>query len=190
MATDFRGQLTLPLGLRNNNPGNIRPGDSWRGMVGIYKNFVVFKSIDYGIRAMATDIIGDIVNDGKNTIRKLITEYAPPSENNTEAYINSVATFTGWKPDQVIDPTIDNMAKLLRGMMNVELGKRYADMISDKDIIDGLSMVGVSLLSKIKNFFVENSNVRAALEVGLIAALIVALAIVFRSFIKKFFNGH
>lgn len=39
---------------------------------------------------------------GYNTVEKLITVLAPPSENDTAAYINFVATKMGVKSDQVL----------------------------------------------------------------------------------------
>lgn len=43
-------------GIRNNNPGNIRWGDEWKGLVPetqrTDKSFCQFKSAEYGIRAM------------------------------------------------------------------------------------------------------------------------------------------
>ena len=80
--TDFRGNSALPRGIRNNNPGNlILTGIKWRGSVPSYKNtdktFEQFVDYSYGVRAMLMDIIKDVVVDRQNTIRELITEYAP-----------------------------------------------------------------------------------------------------------------
>ena len=177
MGRSFVGQSGLPLGLRNNNPGNIRPGDNWKGMIGVNSGFVVFSDIEYGIRAMATDIIGDIVKDGKDTIEKLITEYAPPSENNTTAYINNVVKYTGIPKDQKIPLDIQTSVKLLRAIMNVELGVQYSKLITDDEIKKGISMVSSSLLQRVKNFFVNNPAVSAAVGMGLLAVAIVIILI-------------
>ena len=83
-------------GERNNNPGNIRPASyTWQGQTGIAVcgvsgKFVVFSSPVYGIRAMAKDLLTK-QGRGLNTIAKIIAVYAPPSENNTQAYIDAVA---------------------------------------------------------------------------------------------------
>lgn len=149
MAKSFLNQPGLPLGLRNNNPGNIRPGDSWQGMIGVNQGFVVFDNIIWGIRAMATDLVGDL-KKGLNTLDKLIMEYAPPTENDTKAYIEAVSRYTGLFPNQIIDPTRANLIKLLRGFMNVELGKQYAGLISDEDLINGLELMRKDLVDYIK----------------------------------------
>lgn len=139
-----------PIGLRNNNPGNIRPGDNWQGMIGTNGGFVVFKDIAYGIRAMATDLGNDMRLKGLNTIRKLVTEYAPPSENDTAAYIRSMERYTGFTADQALPATQATLLRLIRGHMNVELGDQYSSLITDADILAGLTIVNKSLLDYFK----------------------------------------
>src|SRR5688572_11083785 len=99
-AKSFLGTNYVP-GIRNNNPGNIRPGDNWIGMTGTANNFVVFKNMDYGFRALAIDVTNKI-KKGYNTIRKIIERYAPPMENNTEAYIAQVEKVTGFDENKVL----------------------------------------------------------------------------------------
>jgi hypothetical protein len=130
----------LPLGLRNNNPGNLRPlsgGQKWQGEIESLNNFSRFKDVAYGLRAMITDITGDIVKDGKNTLRKLITVYAPPGENDTNAYIASVSRLTGLQPDEQITPSAYWITKIIRAKMQVELGANYSAMILTSDINEG-----------------------------------------------------
>jgi len=84
-----------PRGIRNNNPGNLRiTAIKWQGKVpneeNTDKSFEQFYRFEYGLRAMLKDIINDH-KKGKNTVNKLISEYAPASENNTQAYISNVA---------------------------------------------------------------------------------------------------
>jgi hypothetical protein len=141
MAQSFLDIPGLPLGLRNNNPGNLRPlsgGQKWTGEISpdLVHDFSRFQDVAYGLRAMITSITGNIVKDGKNTIRKLITSYAPASENNTLAYINAVANYTGMSPDQVIIPTRQTIEKIIRGQLNVELGANYAAKISPNDLTE------------------------------------------------------
>ena len=90
-------------GLRNNNPGNIdyNPRNQWQGQTGSDGRFATFSEPVYGIRAMARILKNDIAA-GKNTIAALISEWAPASENNTQAYIASVSQQTGIAPGQPI----------------------------------------------------------------------------------------
>lgn len=88
-------------GLRNNNPGNIRRGSKWLGMSAVQddKDFVKFDSPAYGIRALSRTL--DTYRDkyGLNTVRGIIRRWAPPNENDTEAYITTVARIVGVHPD-------------------------------------------------------------------------------------------
>lgn len=92
-------------GLRNNNPGNIRISRSdWDGKVPADLNtdgaFEQFYNSEDGIRALARVLL-TYYNRGTNTIRKMINVYAPPIENDSDAYVNSVSVSTGVDADRV-----------------------------------------------------------------------------------------
>lgn len=99
--------LRPPRGIRNNNPGNIRHGQNWQGLNPDGRNidpaFCVFKSPVFAIRALAKVLMNYKKIHGLNTVRQIISRYAPPSENQTTAYIQSVAKQLGVYPDTVID---------------------------------------------------------------------------------------
>ena len=84
----------IPRGIRNNNPLNIRhnPRNKWKGLKKEQtdKAFCQFENMRMGVRA-AFIIMINYVKQGYNTPRKIIRRWAPPSENNTEGYVNSVA---------------------------------------------------------------------------------------------------
>jgi hypothetical protein len=142
MAESFIGQSNLPRGLRNNNPGDLRTGDNWQGMIGADSSgFIVFSDIVWGIRAMAKDLTTEI-NKGNDTITALITEYAPPSENDTAAYIRAVSADTGLDPGLQLGTDPDTLSGLIRAIMNRELGGNYSAMVSDADIAQGVAMAG------------------------------------------------
>jgi hypothetical protein len=87
--------MTLPRGIRNNNPGNIRKSQtSWQGEVhpGTDPDFCQFSSMTYGCRAIAMILLDYQAEHGLNTIAGMIGRWAPPSENNTNAYVNDIAT--------------------------------------------------------------------------------------------------
>ena len=93
-----------PRGIRNNNPGNIRFDGStqWRGMIGDDSaGFIQFERAVFGIRAM-TRILSSYSRRGVNTIGSIIATWAPPVENNTSSYINSVAKKMGMAVDDLI----------------------------------------------------------------------------------------
>lgn len=94
-----------PRGIRNNNPGNIRHGAKWLGMAPVQDDpdFVKFLIPEYGIRAMTVILVNYKKRSGIDTVQKVINRWAPPNENDTKAYVNSVASSLGKNPDQKID---------------------------------------------------------------------------------------
>jgi hypothetical protein len=99
---------TKTRGLRNNNPGNIRkvPGTVWQGQTPEQTDdaFVQFMSAEYGIRAL-TRVLNNYAARGLNTVADIINTYAPPSENDSSAYVNAVAQQLNVAPDATIDVT-------------------------------------------------------------------------------------
>lgn len=147
-------------GLRNNNPGNlIRTADAWQGKIPFPQSkdtkFEQFTSLKWGLRAMLKDLIHDI-NKGKNTVTKLINEYAPKSENNTEAYIASVCKTIGVTPTQKIT-AINNqfLILLVRAILKVELGGANTQ-VTDGDIQEALEALGDVSTSSLKVTITKN----------------------------------
>lgn len=140
MAKSFLDQAGLPRGLRNNNPGNlVEVGINWQGKIGDDGRFTRFENIAYGLRALARDLTND-VKKGNDTITKLIYEFAPPSENNTQSYIATVSNLTGFAPDQKLTANFETLVKLIRGIITVELGSQYSNLITSADIQEGVTM--------------------------------------------------
>ena len=127
-----------PRGIRNNNPGNIRKSSiQWNGATGDDGAFVKFASPEDGIRAMARVLKVYKNKYNLNTIRGIISRWAPPSENKTEEYISFVSKKLGKKPDEVIN--IDDnkeLAKLVTAIIQKEVGKVPYD---DATILRGIS---------------------------------------------------
>ncbi len=93
-----------PLGIRNNNPGNIRrTTDQWQGMdLSYYGDFVRFESPEYGYRAMAK-LLRNYHARGLVTIQQIINTWAPSSENDTSSYIEHVASFLQTSPAEELN---------------------------------------------------------------------------------------
>lgn len=84
---------TLPRGLRNCNPGNIRiTKDKWQGLreVQTDKSFFQFIEMRWGYRALMRTLQNYRKRHGCMTIADFINRWAPPSENNTGNYISRV----------------------------------------------------------------------------------------------------
>lgn len=108
------------------NPLNIRfnPANRWQGSRGSYKGFVVFNSTKFGYRA-ALILLRNYIRNGYNTPRKIISRWAPPSENNTDSYVKTVCDAIGCQEDSPIVGTV-GMCMLCRAMAVVESGATSA----------------------------------------------------------------
>ena len=89
--------------------------------------FCQFSSMSYGWRAAFVILCKTYYGKYKlRTIRALITRWAPPKENNTEAYIRHVSDYTGISPNKVLGSPQEHPTQwLLIGyaMAVVECGK-------------------------------------------------------------------
>lgn len=130
---------TLPRGIRNNNPLNIRVGNVWQGEVKhpTDNQFEQFISIEWGLRAAFVILRRYLKRYGNNTVTKIISSWAPSSENNTQAYINTVCHLTGLQPDEQIRyDDVKTMCSLVSAMAKVECGTD----IDDAKILRGYEM--------------------------------------------------
>lgn len=108
----------LPRGIRNNNPGNLnfvgQAGAELEGGVGANARFARFSSMADGVAALASQLQVYQAR-GVDTIKAIIEKYAPPSENNTGAYVMSVSKALGIGAEQRLD--LKNVA-VLREMIS------------------------------------------------------------------------
>lgn len=118
---------SMPRGLRNNNPLNIRIStDKFVGEVqpSQDKAFKQFDTMTHGYRA-AFRVLRTYINNYKcDTIRKIISRWAPATENNTLAYVMTVSDRAGISPDAPI--SADNremMIRIVAAMSFVENGR-------------------------------------------------------------------
>ena len=81
---------------RNNNPGNIQYGDFAKryGALGSDGRFAIFPSYDAGRKAKEALLFEGKGYAGMN-IQQAIYRYAPPNENNSQNYVNTVAAAAG-----------------------------------------------------------------------------------------------
>jgi len=113
-------------GLRNCNPGNIEiNSDKFQGEVipSQDKRFKQFKSMAYGYRAIFKILLTYKQKHGLKTLRQWINRWAPPIENNTEAYIQSVSTNAKVFSDVEIDTNNKElMCRIVAAISRVENG--------------------------------------------------------------------
>ena len=127
----------MKRGIRNNNPLNIRHSvDQWQGAREVQTDeaFVQFTSMAYGYRA-AWKILDTYSHRLKSerkayNVRNIIGRWAPPSENNTDAYVRKVAVLSGLGGNEnLLRPQycrshndFERMVRLIAAMTCVENG--------------------------------------------------------------------
>lgn len=124
----------VPRGIRNNNPLNIRIGNTWLGEVPnpTDSEFEQFTSPLYGLRAAFCILRRYIRRYGRKTPRAIISAWAPATENNVLRYVDIVKQQSGLNPDApILFEDKPAMCALVAAMAYVECGQTLnSDSIS------------------------------------------------------------
>ncbi|WP_338619046.1 LPD38 domain-containing protein [Achromobacter sp. E1] len=100
----WRMPANAPRGIRNNNPGNIQKGVAFAGEVeGNDPRFATFATPEDGIRATARNLLTYQRQHGLDTVQDIVNRWAPPSENDTGAYVQQVARALGVDAGERLD---------------------------------------------------------------------------------------
>lgn len=132
MSRNSQQSIRIPRGIRNNNPLNIRVGNTWLGEVQnpTDSEFEQFVDVTYGLRAAFCILRRYIRRYQSNTIRKIVSRWAPASENNTALYVSFVAQRVNVNPDAIIN--YDNeavMIAIVRAMAKYECGQEIEEAV-------------------------------------------------------------
>lgn len=122
-------QKQIPRGIRNNNPLNIRIGNTWLGEVDhpTETQFEQFVSIEFGLRAAFLILRRYIRRYNLNTVQLIVSRWAPETENKTQSYINTVANKINIDPTaQIAYEDKETMIKLVAAMCCVENGQEVS----------------------------------------------------------------
>lgn len=134
----------IPRGVRLNNPGNLRHGDAWLGRAKEQPDpeFIAFATPEYGLRALVKTLITYQRKHGLRTVREIITRWAPPSENDTDAYIRAVARALDRDDDAPVDVRMLRDARaLVEAIVRHENGQQPYDAAT---IREGLRLAGIT----------------------------------------------
>lgn len=131
----IRAQNGLPLGLRQRNPGNIRPGAGFIGESGDGGGYATFGSDDEGLRAIQRLLMTYGDKYDIKTLRQLANRYAPPSDNNPTAnYIDFLSDKTGIGPDDEIN-LAESGSSIIPAIVGFEQGQQpYSQAQIDRAI--------------------------------------------------------
>jgi hypothetical protein len=120
---------------RNNNPGNIEYGQfSQRmGAIGSDGRFAVFPTLEIGTKAKEELLFGEKSNYKNLSIANAINRYAPPSENNTQAYIAAVTSALGVSDNTILAQlSSSDRSKFLETISRVE-GFKEGSVVQARD---------------------------------------------------------
>lgn len=132
--------MTQTRGTRNNNPLNIVKGDKkWDGEIeGSDPRFCTFATMGSGFRAALLTIRTYMFKHRLHTVERIIKRWAPPVENDTQAYINFVCKQMQTEPNYPFGfHDVLHVTALVRAMALMESGvKGY-----DKTILNEYLMI-------------------------------------------------
>ena len=140
----------LPRSVRANNPGNLRIGQPWQGLMPREQmtpeqkaetEFCVFIDPTHGFRALAI-LLRNYHNHGIVTPREIISRYAPNNENDTEAYIKAFAKGVASEPDAKID--LSRRMKMFWACQAIAMHEAggWDGYWTNEQLADGLDLAG------------------------------------------------
>lgn len=117
----------MSRGIENCNPGNIRRSRvRYLGELHPSQDthFKQFESMAWGYRAMFVLLDSYSKRYGLKSLGEMLTRYAPPTENHTALYIESVCDMTGIKADTELDTHSKRvMIPIVAAMSRIENGR-------------------------------------------------------------------
>ena len=129
--------------IAKNNIFNIRKGPkAWKGETGATNGFVEFETREHGIRAWIVLMHNYRIKHRCGTIRAIITRYAPPNENNTQAYIKYCRERV-YKSETTWLSTTADYVRLGCAMAKMETGT----VLTAQEIYDVIQKFNVHFLS-------------------------------------------
>ncbi|MBH3289205.1 hypothetical protein I5N29_02020 [Serratia marcescens] len=150
------GGASDPVGLRNNNPGNlVKTANTWDGEVKGDGRFASFATPEHGLRALCKNLLA-YNKRGYTTVEQIIGRWAPPNENDTAAYTAAVSKALGVPADKRLDLTdINTLTALCASITKHENG---SNPYSQEQITTGaMAALGMTALPQ-----PEGGNLRAA----------------------------
>ena len=161
----------MKRGIRNNNPLNIRhSADQWQGASEEQtdKSFVQFKSMAYGYRAawriLQTYYERFSAQSRVFTVRNILSRWAPPKENDTEAYIKNVLNMAsiGGK-EKLLPPSnvlsYGRLSRMVSAMTCIECGIPYREVDANA-VAQGYKLAFPSNREKLDKWLLDEDEYR------------------------------
>lgn len=169
----------MSLADTNNNPGNIRDGtfaQSLPGYVGSNKGFAVFDSVNSGFNAL-NNLLQNYWNKGLRSVNDIINRWAPPNENNTGNYVNTVSNWLGVNPNDTLSfgnlPSLGQAIAKFEGFSGVGNPKPVGDGTDKPSLLT--DPVGALTPDWLRNLL--NGHTAARWTAVIIGIILIGLAI-------------
>lgn len=113
--------------VRLNNPLNIERRDDWDGLATVQKDkrFCTFDTPEYGFRAAYIILLKYLARDD-NTIKKIISKWAPSVENHVDGYANFIGQRTNKDVNSFVEP--EDLPAIMLAMSDFEGAKGAYDI--------------------------------------------------------------
>lgn len=149
-----------PRGIRNNNPGNLRYSSFSQQLGATGKDdggFAVFDTMQQGIEA-AVKLLESYAARGYDTIKSIISRWAPSSENDTSGYIASVAKKLGISADAHLSK--NQLGGVAQAIFARENGGAYGSLMNSPRLGSGGGFGGNSPVSitQANTFHIDGSG--------------------------------
>lgn len=125
--------LNNPLGIKR-EPGMVWVGETFEQPDSI---FASFRTPAYGVRAGVVTLTTYVSRDGVKTVAGAIRRWSPPTENDTQAYIDDVCQRASCTPETPLDP---RSLPLIRAMIVHENGPGALSIYTDPVIQCGIDL--------------------------------------------------
>ena len=172
----------MSLGFKQNNPVNLKKGTSWDGVVASDNDFAAFSTMPFGIRAAIVNLYVHVLR-GHNTYSSYISEFAPPSDNDTAAYLKHIED-AGFVLSNPISFDRDDLELLLRAQMEQEIGPDDKQITQDQ-IDEGINFFKSShsgvILDKIAPLAVKAGKYYLPILIGAIFLLLFFIRSIFKT---------
>lgn len=119
-------EVVLPIGLANNNPGNVK-NKGWQGQIGSDKfGHAIFSNYEYGLRAIAITLKNYQRKHGLKTLRAMMKRYC---ESNQIEYAKFIGKRIGVGIDEEFN-VMEHMPEILKAIVKFETGEQpYPDHV-------------------------------------------------------------
>lgn len=139
---------TAPRGIRNNNPFNLEKAAApkWQGISAAQTDptFLMFDTAVLGIRAGMRDLIAAQDDHDLRTVRSIMNRFAPPGDNDTNSYVNTVCFHMGVADSDVLDMhTYADLRSFSEAIIEHENGGVWNTWYNDAQMTKACVMAGV-----------------------------------------------